>query len=171
MTKYLPLATAFACLGFLALAVFLFDPSCLLHYPLPQKNALPPTMAEVLERKEQLQRLGEDFNRYLEAKDQVAKEVIAGRRSLAEAIEEFRRLDQPWISANYQEQTLKALRISEKEWRGRNVIAFARRVLADRPDEAAAVTDRLEKELQKLVADRKKTRSTLSDLRREKWNR
>src|SRR5262249_39562528 len=99
--------------------------------------------------------LEEECNRYWEEKRQVAKEVIDGRRSLAEAIEEFRKLDEPWLSAWDQERTLKALGMSEVEWLGRKVIFLARRVLADRPDEAAAVADRLEKELQQLLADRK----------------
>jgi hypothetical protein len=171
MSKYLPLAAAFLCLGLLALVVFVFDPTCLPHYPVPDKNTLQPTWAEIFARKEQLKKFDEDLNHLREAKQQVAKEVIAGRRSLAEAIDEFRKLDQPGISASYQELTLKGLRMSEVEWRGRKVIAFARRVLADRPDEVAAVADRLEKELQKLLADQRKTGFAPVDLRTEKRNR
>jgi hypothetical protein len=163
MRKFLSLATGIACLGLLALAVFAFNPALLPHNAPSQKNAFQPTWAEILERKEQLKQLEEELNRYWEAKRQVAKEVIAGKRSLAEAIEAFRKLDEPWLSASHQEQVLKELRMSEVEWRGRDVISLARRVLADRPDEAAAVTDHLERALQKLLADRKKIRSAPSE--------
>jgi hypothetical protein len=46
--------------------------------------------------------------------------------------------------------------MSEDELDGRSVIDQVRQVLADRPDKAAAVAGRLEKELQELLADRKK---------------
>jgi hypothetical protein len=152
MSKFLSLATGIFCLSLLTLAVFVFDLACLPLNPSSQKNALP-TWAEILARKEQLDQLEEKYHRYLEAKRKVAKEVIAGRRSLAEAIEAFRRLDEPWIPVEQQEQTRRILGMSEVEWRGREVIHLARRVLADRPDEEAAVADRLEKERQKLLVD------------------
>jgi hypothetical protein len=177
MSRFLSLATATLCLGLLALAVFVFDPACSHHNLRPERNASEPTREEiepnwkeVVARQEQINQLEKEFNRSREAKGQVAKEVIDGRRSLAEAIEEFRKLNEPWLSARDQERTLKVLRMSEVEWRGRNVIYFTRHVLADRPNEAAAVADRLEKELQKLLADQKKTRSAPSDLRTEKRN-
>jgi hypothetical protein len=157
MRKFLSLATGISCLGLLALAVFVYNPACLPHNPVSQKNAFQPTWAEIFARKAQLDQLEEELNRYWEAKRQVAKEVIAGRRSLAEAIEEFRNLDEPWLSAGHEEQILKGLRMLEVEWRGREVIYFARRVLADRPDEEAAVADRLEKELQRLIRRPEKT--------------
>jgi hypothetical protein len=46
--------------------------------------------------------------------------------------------------------------MSEDERGGRDVLYFVGLVLADRPDEAAAVADRLEKEFQQLLADRNK---------------
>jgi hypothetical protein len=48
--------------------------------------------------------------------------------------------------------------MSEDEWDGWAVISQVRQILADPPDEAAAVSARLEKELQKLLADRKHNR-------------
>jgi hypothetical protein len=156
MGKLLPLASGFVCLGLLALAVFVFDPACLPHHPFSGRNPSPPTWAEILDREAQLIQEREDWNRYVEAKKQVAKKVIQGQRSLAEAIDDFRKLDQIWISPSTQERALLDLRCSEEEWLGRNVIYFACRALADRPDEAAAVADRLEKELQKLMVARKK---------------
>jgi hypothetical protein len=124
-----------------------------------------------LDREAQLKQEQEDFNRYVEARQQLAKKVIEGQRSLAEAIEAFRKLKQPWIPAGYQEQTLKELRMSEAEWHGRKVISLARGVLSDRPDEAAAVADRLEKELQKLLADQRKTCIAPTDPRAEERKR
>jgi hypothetical protein len=170
MSRFLSLVTASLRLGLLALAVFVFDLACLPHNPPSQKNALQ-TWAEILARTEQVDQLEEELDRYWEAKRHVAKEVIAGRRSLAEAIDAFRKLEQPWIPARQQEQTLKVLRMSEVEWRGRKVIYIARRVLADRPDEAAAVADRLEKELQKLLADPRKTCFAPTDPRAEERKR
>jgi hypothetical protein len=156
MRKLLSLATGIFCLGFLTQAVFVFGPTCLPHKLPSQKNASLPTWAELLERKAQLDQEAEHLNRYVVAKKEVARKLIEGQRSLAEAIDDFTRLDQLWISTSTQERALKELRMSEEEWRGRNVIYFALCVLADRPDEAAAVADRLEKELQELLADRKK---------------
>jgi hypothetical protein len=163
MNKFLPLATGIVCLGLLALAVFVFNPTCLPHYSRPEKNAFQPTWVEIFGRKEQLKQLEEGLHGYWEAKRQVTKEVIAGRCSLADAIEEFRKLDAPWLSASHQEQILKELRMSEVEWRGREVISLARRVLVDHPDEEAAVVDRLEKELHKLMADPNKQHPMFAD--------
>jgi hypothetical protein len=53
--------------------------------------------------------------------------------------------------------------LSQDEWNGRGVLNSVRQVLADRPDEAAAVTDRLEKELHTLLADRKKKQPMQAD--------
>jgi hypothetical protein len=57
--------------------------------------------------------------------------------------------------------------MSEDELDGRAVIAQVRQVLADRPDEAAAVAGRLEKELHELLADRKKRHLAPADPRTE----
>ena len=48
---------------------------------------------------------------------------------------------------------------------------YVRRVLADRPEEAAAVVGRLEKELQQLLADRKKPGPASSEASRGKVRR
>jgi hypothetical protein len=58
--------------------------------------------------------------------------------------------------------------MSEDEWDGRAVIEQVRQVLADRPDEAAAVAGQLEKELQQLLADRKKGRPAPAEPRTER---
>ena len=86
----------------------------------------------------------------------MAEEVIARRRSLAEAIERFRALDREWPENHSGPRTPEDFGMSQDEWDGRAVLDYVRRVLADRPGEAAAVADRLEKELQQLLAERKK---------------
>jgi hypothetical protein len=48
--------------------------------------------------------------------------------------------------------------MTEDEWDGRMVIEQVRQILADRPDEAAAVAERLEKQLEQLLAERKTRR-------------
>jgi hypothetical protein len=58
--------------------------------------------------------------------------------------------------------------MSEDEWDGRLVIIWVRGVLADRPAEAAEVAGCLEKELQQLLAERKKRRSTPANPRHER---
>ena len=93
--------------------------------------------------------------RRLNTRKQIAEEVIARRLSLAEAMKQFRALDQEW--PQFDTSHAKAFHeMSEDEWDGRGVIGTVRVVLENRPDEAAAVVARLEKELQALLADRKK---------------
>ena len=157
MAKFLRLAAGVLCIGVLALGVVFFDPSCLLTFPSPWDPDRRDSMAETLARGEQLQQLREASYRRFGAKWQIAQEVIAGRRSLAEAVEQFRILNQQWPPIPRPERIiLGRLGMSEEEWDAREVLRFVELVLADRPEEAAAVIGRLEKELQQLLADRKK---------------
>jgi hypothetical protein len=71
-------------------------------------------------------------------------------------MEQFRDLDRQWPDLRSGITKPEDLWMSEDEWDGRAVIAQVRQVLAERPDEAAAVADRLEKELQQLLAVQKK---------------
>jgi hypothetical protein len=158
MTKIIRLAAGVLCIGVLALGVVFFDPSCLLTYPAPWDPSRRDSMAETLARHEQLRQLHEASFRRIEAKWQIAQEVIAGRSSLAEAIERFRELDRQWPDIRSGAEMHELLWMSEGEWDGRAVIEQVRQVLADRPDQAAAVADRLEKELQQLLAERNKRR-------------
>jgi hypothetical protein len=144
------------CIGVLALGVVFFDPSCLLTYPAPWDPDRRDSMAETLARGEQLKQLREASYRRFGAKWQIAQEVIAGRRSLAEAMGQFRELDRQWPDLRAKIKKPEDLWMTEDKWDGRAVIEQVRQVLADRPDEAAAVAGRLEKELQQLLADRKK---------------
>jgi hypothetical protein len=61
--------------------------------------------------------------------------------------------------------------MSEDEWDVRNVLDYVRRVLADRPAEAAAVADRLEKELRELLTERNKHQPAPSHSRTEERSR
>jgi hypothetical protein len=115
-------------------------------------------MAETLTRNEQLKRLHEASFRRLGAKWQIAKEVIAGKRSMVEAMEQFRELDRQWPDLRSRIKKPEDLWMSEDEWDGWAVIDQVRQVLADRPDEAAVVTGRLEKELRELLPGRTKRR-------------
>jgi hypothetical protein len=71
-------------------------------------------------------------------------------------MKQFHALDQEWPQFGLGSDTAEDLGISEDEWDGRGVIGQVGVVLGNRPDEAAAVAARLEKELQKLLADRNK---------------
>ena len=156
MTNFLRLSAGFLCLGVLALGVVLFDPSCLSTFPHrwdPDKKA---SLAEEIVRNEKLDQQEAALHRQRQAKRRVAEEVLARRRSLAEAIAQFRALDREWPEFLAAPHGPADLGMSEDERDGRNVLYFVRLVLADRPDEAAAVADRLEKELQQLLADRQK---------------
>jgi hypothetical protein len=156
MPKFLRLAVL--CVGLLALGAVYFDPSCLLTYPAPWDPDRRDSMAETLARGEELKRMHEASYRRLGAKWQIAKEVIVGQRSLAEAMEQFRELDRQWPDLRSRIKKPEDLWMTEDEWDGRAVIDQVRQVLADRPDEAAAVAGRLEKELQQLLAERKTRR-------------
>ncbi len=156
MAKFIRLAAGVLCIGVLALGVVFFDPSCLLTYPARWDSSRGDSMAEDLVRREQLRQLREASFRRIEAKWQIAQEVIAGRQSLAEAMERFRDLDRQWPDLRSVTKRPEDLWMTEDEWDGRAVIGQVRQVLADRPDEAAEVAGRLEKELQILLAERKK---------------
>jgi len=158
MIKLLRLAAGILCVGMLALGVFVFDPACLLTYPAPRDPSRRDSMAETLTRSEQLKRLHEASFRRVEARWQIAKEVITRQRSLAEAMEQFRELDRQWPDLRSRIKKPEDLWMTEDEWDGRAVIEQVRQVLANRSDEAAAVARRLKKELQQLLADRHKRR-------------
>ena len=156
MSKSLRLAAGVLCVGVLALGVVHFDPACLLNIPHGRDPDKRASMAEEVARNEQLNEREAALKRQRQAKRLVAAEVIAGRRGLAEAVEEFRALDREWPDYGPAPHGPADVGMSADEGAGRTVLYFVRLVLADRPDEAAAVVGRLEKELQKLLAERKK---------------
>ena len=155
MNTYLRRAVGLSCVVLLVLGVVLLDPACPLPFPPPGDPTIRRPLAEELERMEQLDQRQEEFRRCREAKRHVAEEVIAGRCSPAEALKAFRALDKQWLPDDALQYALENQGISEEEWRGRSVLFFVRQVLADRPDEAAVVVGRLQKELQQLLAARK----------------
>ena len=160
MNKLIRPAFGFLCLGLLALGITVSHLAC----PPPWNGGNRPSIPEESEREKKLQQLYDATRRRLEAKRQVAGEVIARRRSLAEAIEQFQVLDQEWSSIPFRNRTPEELGVSEEyEWDGRLVIDQVRQVLVNRPDEAAKVAGRLEKELQQLLAARKKRRPAPAD--------
>jgi hypothetical protein len=160
MTKFIRLAAGVCCLGVLALGAVALAPVCPLTFSPHGDSAKRPSLAEAIGRNEQLDQRKEAMRQRREAKEQVAAEVIARRRSLAEAIEQFRALDRQWPDCRPTPQPPEELGMSEDEWDGRNVLDYVRLVLADRPGEAAAVAAQLEKELQQLLAERKKRAPT-----------
>ena len=169
MSKFLRLAAGVLCVGVLALGVVVFDPACPLTYSPRRDSATRASMAEEVARNEELDQREAAIRRRREAKAHVAAEVIARRRSLAEAVEQFRILNQQWPPIPRPERIiLGRLGMSEEEWDAREVFRFVRLVLADRPEEAAAVIGRLEKELQQLLANGKKCRLAPVDPRNER---
>jgi hypothetical protein len=168
MTKFIRLAAGVLCLGVLALGDVALDPACRLLSSFGGCAADSGSVAEEIGRGEQLDQRKEAIRRRMEAKRQVAGEVLAGR-SLAEAIAQFRALDRQWPECRPwpapEEQGM-----SKDEWDGRAVLEYVQLVLADHPDEAAAVAGRLEKELQQLLADRKNRPAAPAEPRAE-WRR
>ena len=152
MNKLIRPAFGFVCLGLLALGITISHLAC----PLRWNGGKKPSLAEERGREANLKESFEALHRQRQAKRQVAQEVMAQRRSLAQAIEQFRAFDQDWPEGRLRFQTPEDFSMSEYEWDGRSVIYWVGQVLAERPDEAAKVVGRLEKELQELLAKRKK---------------
>jgi hypothetical protein len=168
MNKFLRLAAGVLCIVMLGLGVVFFDPSCLHIYPALFDPIRGESMAEILARHEHMKQFREASFRRIEDKWRIATEVIAGQRSLAEAIELFRDLDRQWPDMRAGAEIPELLWMSEDEWDGRAVIEQVRQVLAGRPDEASVVTNRLEEELQQLLTERKTRRPPTADPRTER---
>jgi hypothetical protein len=158
MNTFIRLPAVVLCLGVLALGDVCFDPACPLAYPAPWDPDRRDSLAESLTRNEQLEQLRESSFPGVEDNWQIAEEVIARRRGLAEAIEQFRDLVRQWPDVRAGTKKPELPWMSEDEWDGWAVIHRVRQVLADRPDEAAAVAGRLEQELRELLADRTRRR-------------
>jgi hypothetical protein len=159
MGKLLRLAALLCCLGVLVLGIVALDPNGPLLSSFWGCSAGKISLAEEIERSERIARHKEASLGRLDTRMQIAEEVIARRQSLAEAMEQFRALDQERPKFGSESKRRKALGISSEDERvGREVISMVRQLLFDRPDEANAILGRLEKELQELLADRKKRR-------------
>jgi hypothetical protein len=158
MTKFLRLAAGILCVGVLALGVVVIDPSCLSNFPHRRGPDNKASLAEEIARNEQLNQQEAALHRQRQAKRRVAAEVIARRRSLAEAIEQFRALEREWPDFGSAPPLPADRAMSADESSGQDVLYFVRLVLSDHPHEAAAVVGRLEKELRQLLSERAKRR-------------
>jgi hypothetical protein len=167
MSKFIPPAAVVLGLGVLALGLAASDLTCRhLYHPSGNAGFRSPPVEELL-RQERLKQWKEATFRRLEAKRDVAVEVIARRCSLAEAIAQFRALDEQWPRSRPQMQMPRGLTMPEDEWDGQNVLSAVQQVLAERPDKATAVVDHLEKELRQLLAERTKRLAASADRRIE----
>src|SRR5262249_32935129 len=134
MNKYLRVAAVVSCLGVLVLGAVALDPAGPLLSSFQGCAAKRLSMAELNAQSEQLKRREEAWLRRIEAKERIAQEVIAGRRSLAEAMKRFHTLDQEWPPFSPGAPKAQVPEISEDGWDGRIVLIYVRRVLADRPE-------------------------------------
>lgn len=155
MGKFLRVAALFGCLGVLVLGTIALGPNGPLLFSFWDCSAKRTSLVETIEQRERIDRIEEASFRRVNTKMHLAEEVIARRQSLAEAMKEFHALDQEW--PQFDLRSAKALQgISDDEWDGQRVLFFVRFVLESRHDEGSAVLGHLEKELQELLADRKK---------------
>ena len=92
MNQLIRFSSGLLCLGVLGGVILASDLAC----PSRWDGGNNPSLAEERGREEKLQAMHEATHRRLQAKRQVAQEVIAQRQTLAEAIEQFRTLDRQW---------------------------------------------------------------------------
>ena len=163
MNKLIRFSSGLLCLGVLGGVMLASDLACPPRWDPGKRASLP----EELEREANLQQSIEALRRQRQAKRQVAQEVMAQRRSLAQAIAQFQALDRDWPEGRLRFQTPEDFGMSEYEWDGWSVIYWVRQVLTDRPGEATKVVGRLEKELQELLQARKKRHPAPADPRTE----
>src|SRR5262245_55697009 len=105
--------------------------------------------------REELQQGQQATLRRVESKEQVVRDVIAQRCSLKEALARFQELDREfdreWPDSCSKQSEIRAWRWpSEVERQYRNIIATVNDLRRDRPEEAATVLRRLEKDYQQL---------------------
>ena len=91
----------------------------------------------------------------LDARDQVVRDLIAQRYTLAEAIEHFLKLDQP--CPDLVSKALAGQSPQEKSYQ--YIRSMVEDVLQDHPEQASIVLRRLERDYEKLRSERQ-TRST-----------
>jgi hypothetical protein len=98
-------------------------------------------MAEQFKLEKQLIQDKEAFQRYMQAKLYVAEEVIAGRLSVTEALEAFRRLAGQRLPNSTKQDMLERWKVSEDEWLGMGVLYYVEQFLV----EATTVVARVKK--------------------------
>jgi hypothetical protein len=112
------------------------------------------SLVREVRRREVLQQWRRDTLRFSEARIEVVRELIAQRRSLKEALTRLQELDRersdfiPKSAKTYERY------FTHMEEHYQYIISIARGLLKDRPEEAAVVLCRLEKEYQQLQAGR-----------------
>jgi hypothetical protein len=153
----------------LVLGVLAFNPAGRLVSSFRGHSADQPALGEEVGRKEDLKDTENALRRRREAKWRLAEEVIDRRLSLAEAMERFQALDHDWPPGRV--RVAESLRISEDEADGQGVFIYVRFVLQSRREETGAVLDRLKKELQELLADRRKSSAAPVEPQREERSR
>ena len=111
MNKLIRLTSGFLCLGLLVLGITISQLAC----PLRWNGGKRASLADERGREAKLLQSFEALRRHREAKRQVAQEVMAQRRSLAQAIEQFQALDREWPELPSNPQTPEELGISAEE--------------------------------------------------------
>jgi hypothetical protein len=106
-------------------------------------------LSQAIQRREYLKQMRFASDRRRDALRRVVEELIAERCTLAEAMTRFRALDREWpdySTAPPFDPAPEAL--EEKIYQ--KILSFVEFILKDRPEEAKAVADRLEREYQAL---------------------
>ena len=117
-------------------------------------KALRSLLREARQR-EELQQAQQATLRRVESKEQVVRDVIAQRCSLREALARFqeldRELDRLWPDSFPKQSEMRARQwSSEVEGHYQYMIVMVKALLRGRPEEAAAILSRLEKDYQQL---------------------
>ena len=112
------------------------------------------SMVREVRRREGLQQWRRDTFRFIEARQEVVRELIAQRRSLKEALTRLQELDRERSDFIAKLPNTYEQYFSHMEEHYQYIIAIARGLLKDRPEEVVAVLRRLEKEYQQLRAGR-----------------
>ena len=108
-----------------------------------------PVNVSAFQRSEELEQLRQATLRRMEARRDVVRAVIARCCTLEEAIEQLQELDHEW--PDYSASRSK-VPVSGEEWSYGFLRAEVEEALHGRPEEAAAVLRRLEKDYQQLQA-------------------
>jgi hypothetical protein len=110
-------------------------------------------VAREARRDEDLRRLNRATLRREEARQQVVRELLAGRLGLAEALAAFGELDREWPDyATPRAEETRSIWPRDEDRRYERIAAIARDLLRERPEELAAVLHRLDEEYRPLRA-------------------
>jgi hypothetical protein len=111
-------------------------------------------MVREVRRREELQQWRRDTLRFTEARVEVVRELIAQRRSLKEALTRLQELDLERSDFIAKSSKTYEGYSPHMEEHYQYIISIAKALLKDRPEEAAVVLCRLEKEYKQLRAGR-----------------